>query len=75
MKDKIRKLFTNVWTIPNVLTMLRLVMIPVFVLFFCKAHPAGQPVQNAWLKASLASGVVASSSWTLFRLLRSMEAE
>ena len=31
MKEKIRKLFTNVWTIPNVLTMLRLILVPVFV--------------------------------------------
>ena len=34
MKDRIRKLFTNVWTIPNVLTMLRIVLIPVFVIVF-----------------------------------------
>ena len=34
MKEKIRKLFTNVWTIPNVLTMLRLILIPVFVVLF-----------------------------------------
>ena len=34
MKDRIRKLFTNVWTIPNVLTMLRIVLIPVFVAVF-----------------------------------------
>ena len=34
MKDKIRKLFANVWTIPNVLTMLRLILIPVFVVLF-----------------------------------------
>ena len=31
LKDKIRKLFTNVWTIPNVLTMIRLLLVPVFV--------------------------------------------
>ena len=34
MKDRIRKLFTNVWTIPNVLTMIRLLLIPVFVIVF-----------------------------------------
>ena len=35
MQEKIRKLFTNVWTIPNVLTMIRMILIPVFaVLFF-----------------------------------------
>ena len=35
MKEKIRKLFTNVWNIPNVLTMIRMILIPVFaVLFF-----------------------------------------
>ena len=31
MKDKVRKLFSNVWTIPNVLTMIRLLLVPVFV--------------------------------------------
>ena len=34
MKDKIRKLFTNVWTIPNILTMIRMILIPVFVVVF-----------------------------------------
>ena len=34
MKEKIRKLFSNVWTIPNVLTMIRLILIPVFVVLF-----------------------------------------
>ena len=34
MKDKIRKLFANVWTIPNVLTMIRMILIPVFVVVF-----------------------------------------
>ena len=34
MKERIRKLFTNVWTIPNVLTMFRMILIPVFVVVF-----------------------------------------
>ncbi len=38
MKDKIRKLFTNVWTIPNVLTMIRLILIPVFVVLFFRGN-------------------------------------
>ena len=36
MKERLRKLFTNVWNIPNALTMLRLVLIPVFVYLFWK---------------------------------------
>jgi CDP-diacylglycerol--glycerol-3-phosphate 3-phosphatidyltransferase len=38
LKDKMRKLFTNVWTIPNVLTMIRLLLVPVFVVLFLKGH-------------------------------------
>ena len=34
MKDRIRKLFTNVWNVPNALTMMRLVLIPVFIVVF-----------------------------------------
>jgi len=34
LKERFRKLFTNVWNIPNALTMLRLVLIPVFVVVF-----------------------------------------
>ena len=34
MKDRFRKLFSNVWTIPNILTMIRLLLIPVFVIVF-----------------------------------------
>lgn len=34
MKERFRKLFTNIWNIPNALTMLRLVLIPVFVVVF-----------------------------------------
>ena len=34
MKDKVRKLFSNVWTIPNVLTMIRLLLVPVFVIVY-----------------------------------------
>ena len=38
LKEKIRKLFTNVWTIPNVLTMIRLLLVPVFVVLFLKGY-------------------------------------
>ena len=38
LKDKIHKLFSNVWTIPNILTMIRMILIPVFVVVFFKGH-------------------------------------
>lgn len=38
LKDRIRKLFTNVWTVPNVLTMFRLILVPVFVALFLNGH-------------------------------------
>jgi CDP-diacylglycerol--glycerol-3-phosphate 3-phosphatidyltransferase len=38
LKEKIQKLFTNVWNIPNVLTMLRLILVPVFALLFIQGH-------------------------------------
>lgn len=38
MKEKIKKLFTNVWNIPNVLTMIRMILIPVFVVLFFKGQ-------------------------------------
>ena len=38
LKEKIRKLFTNVWTIPNVLTMIRLILVPVFVVLFLRGY-------------------------------------
>ena len=38
MKEKIRRLFTNVWNVPNVLTMIRLILIPVFVVLFFGGH-------------------------------------
>ena len=39
MKEKIRKLFSDVWTVPNVLTIIRLVLIPVFVWAFFRVQP------------------------------------
>ena len=39
MKDRIRKLFTNVWNVPNLLTMFRLILVPVFVLLFWNEQP------------------------------------
>ena len=38
MKEKIKKLFSNVWTIPNVLTIIRMLLIPVFVVLFFKGY-------------------------------------
>ena len=39
MKERIRTLFTNVWTIPNILTIFRLLLIPVFIIvFFSTPH-------------------------------------
>ena len=38
MKEKIKKLFSNVWTIPNVLTIIRIILIPVFTILFFKGH-------------------------------------
>ena len=58
--DRVRKLFSNVWTIPNVLTMLRLVLIPVFVVCFFKGHPAGAEPVDKWIKIALAVFVTAS---------------
>ena len=37
LKERLKKLFTNVWNIPNALTMLRLALIPVFVWLFWNA--------------------------------------
>ncbi len=39
MKERLRKLFTNVWNVPNVLTILRLILVPVFVIVFRAGHP------------------------------------
>jgi len=50
LKEKIHRLFSNVWTIPNVLTMIRLALIPVFVILFF----------NGMKKAALAVFIVAS---------------
>ena len=38
MKEKIQKLFSNVWTIPNVLTIIRIILIPVFVVLFFRGE-------------------------------------
>lgn len=38
MKDLIRKYFSDIWNVPNVLTMLRLALIPVFVALFATGH-------------------------------------
>ena len=38
MKEKVKKLFSNVWTIPNVLTIIRMLLIPVFVVLFFRGE-------------------------------------
>lgn len=54
LKDRLRKLFSNVWTIPNVLTMIRLLLIPVFVIVFFNT-PAGQDRIAALIVFAVAS--------------------
>jgi len=39
VKDRIKKLFTNVWNVPNALTILRLVLVPVFIILHQSGHP------------------------------------
>ncbi len=50
LKAQAKKLFQNVWTIPNLLTMIRLLLIPVFVVLFVQGQQ----------KAALAVFVAAS---------------
>lgn len=38
MKDFIHKYFSDIWNVPNVLTMIRLALIPVFVALFATGH-------------------------------------
>lgn len=38
VKKLIKKYFTNVWNVPNVLTMLRMLLIPVFVALYAAGH-------------------------------------
>ena len=38
LRASIDKYFVDIWNVPNVLTMLRLVLIPVFVVFYCTGH-------------------------------------
>ena len=38
MRDKVRKLFTGIWNVPNVLTIIRLILVPVFVIVFQQGH-------------------------------------
>lgn len=39
LRERIRKLFTGVWNVPNVLTMIRLALVPVFVVVFRSGRP------------------------------------
>ena len=39
MRERIRKLFTGMWNIPNVLTIIRLALIPVFIIVYYNGHP------------------------------------
>ena len=41
LKKEIEKLSVNIWTVPNVLTMIRLLLIPVFVVLYMNGHPKG----------------------------------
>ena len=39
MKDKLKKLCEGIWNVPNVLTMLRIALIPVFLILYCNNMP------------------------------------
>ena len=39
LRERIRKLFTGMWNIPNVLTIIRLALIPVFIIVYYRGHP------------------------------------
>ncbi len=39
MRERIRRLFTNMWNVPNVLTIFRLILVPVFVIVYSAGHP------------------------------------
>ena len=38
LKESIQTYFVDIWNVPNVLTMLRLALIPVFVVLYCTGH-------------------------------------
>lgn len=50
LKKEAEKVFARVWTVPNVLTIFRLLLVPVFIIVFAAGHP----------KAALAVFVTAS---------------
>lgn len=50
LKKEAEKVFARVWTVPNVLTIFRLLLVPVFIIVFAAGHP----------KAALAVFVAAS---------------
>lgn len=39
LRERVRRLFTNIWNVPNVLTIFRLILVPVFVVVFNAGHP------------------------------------
>ena len=55
MKEKIRKLFSNVWTIPNVLTIIRMLLIPVV-----RPRVLETTAMGAALLAGLGAGIYGS---------------
>lgn len=38
LRESMNKYFVDIWNVPNVLTMLRLALIPVFLIFYCTGH-------------------------------------
>ena len=41
MKKAFKELFRDAWNVPNVLTMFRLVLVPVFIVLYLSGHPYG----------------------------------